>query len=355
MEKILIKGGRLWNGEDFEYADVLTDGKVISRIAANIDEPADYVYDATGKTVTAGLVDIHTHMRGISIDKFGFDAHMCTIPFGVTAAIDVSAEKDNTDVIDTLMINSAVLVVANIVNDCADFTGTQKQLEIYGDRVVGVKVFFDTNAPDVKSEKPLRQICEFAHQRGLRVMVHSSNSPVSFATLVDVLGKGDIITHAFHGGKNNSSLDSYESMKIAKERGIIIDVGFAGHVHTDFAVLGGAIARGVIPDVISTDITRCSAYCRGGRYGMTMCMSIARTLGMSERDIFKSVTVNAASAVGKYPQWGTLRVGEAADIAVIDYSDESFELVDNVGNKVSSPTGYRCSMTMIDGEIIFRD
>ena len=68
----------------------------------------------------------------------------------------------------------------------------------------------------------------------------------------------------------------------------------AGHVHTDFGVLKRAIDADCLPDTISTDITKASAYKRGGRYGMTMCMSIAKHLGMQEEDIFRAVTSTPA-------------------------------------------------------------
>jgi len=58
MAKILIKGGRVWDGEEFFYADILTDGEKIAKIESNVTEDATYVYDASGKTVSAGLVDL---------------------------------------------------------------------------------------------------------------------------------------------------------------------------------------------------------------------------------------------------------------------------------------------------------
>ena len=76
----------------------------------------------------------------------------------------------------------------------------------------------------------------------------------------------------------------------AKKRGVIIDTGFAGYVHTDMAILQRAVAEGVLPHTISTDITKVSAYIRGGRYGMTMCMNMAQAAGMTEADVFRAVT-----------------------------------------------------------------
>ena len=59
MARILIKNGRVWDGEKFFFADVLPDGKVIAKIDKNISDHADFTFDAKDKTVSAGLVDIH--------------------------------------------------------------------------------------------------------------------------------------------------------------------------------------------------------------------------------------------------------------------------------------------------------
>lgn len=310
MAKILIKNGRVWNGDAFSYTDVLTDGDKIAKIETDISDTADLVYDVKGKTVSAGLVDAHVHMRGISTSKFGTQAEMSCFPFGTTAAADASGEYGNRALLDAFMLKNVVFAKVGIKNNRADFTKTEDALSRFGDKAIGVKVYFDTAMSEVSNTTPLREACDFAHAGGLRVMVHSSNSPVSMAELLDTLEKGDILTHAFHGGKNNVSEDGFESMRQAQKRGVVIDVGMAGHVHTDFGVLAKAIQYGIVPDVISTDITKFSAYTRGGRYGMTMCMNIAQTLGMREEDIFRAVTANPAKALGKENEWGYLMVDE---------------------------------------------
>ena len=87
---------------------------------------------------------------------------------------------------------------------------------------------------------------------------------------------------------------------------------------------------------------------------MTMCMSIAKTLGMSEDQVFRSVTSTPAKALGKADYWGYLKVGRTADIAVFDYTDEGYDLTDKVGNRVYSDVGYRCVLTISDGQIIYK-
>lgn len=355
MARILIKNGRVWDGDRFHYADVLTDGNTVAKIAPVISETADFVYDATGKTVSAGLVDAHVHMRGISTDKFGTQAELSCLPFGVTAAADASGENGSRELLDSFLLKGVVFAKARFDNDRADFTKTKERLVLFGDKAVGIKVYFDTTMSPVTSVAPLREVCDFAHQRGLRVMVHCAHSPAPMAEILQTLGAGDILTHAFHGGEHNAAEDGFEAMRQAQARGVIIDVGFAGHVHTDFAILGQAIAQGIVPDVISTDITRLSAFTRGGRYGMTMCMSMARHLGMNEEDIFRAVTAHPAKALGKADVWGHLAVGRTADITVLDFGEEGFYLTDKAGHRISSQAGYRCMLTLSNGQVAYRN
>lgn len=354
MKKILIRSGRLFDGHKFFDADLLIEDKTIAKIEKNITDAADIVFDAAGKIVSAGLVDAHTHLRGISPDSIGMHPEMCTFPFGVTAAVDASARQGGREIADRLMVKTAVLVCAWIKDGRADFSEAEKMLEAYGSRVVGIKVYYDTNVAETEGVAPLQEISEYARKKGLKLMVHSTRSPVSMAEIVDTLGEGEIISHAFHGGKNNASEDGFECLKKAKQRGIVIDIGFAGNVHADYAVLKSAIECGALPDSISTDITKNSVYTRGGRYGLTMSMSMLRSLGMNEEDIFKAVTSTPARALGKADEWGELKVGRSADVAVLEYSDEGFDITDKAGNRLASESGYRCVLTVCDGQIVYR-
>ena len=355
MAKILIKNGRVWDGDSFFFADILTDGALISKIESNITDEADYIYDAANKTVSAGLVDTHVHMRVLPTDLYGIPAEMSCFPFGVTAAADAGRNYGERMVMDSFMLKNLVFVAAPIQKNQVDFDLIEDSLLRFGDKAIGIKVYFDAIASEVTDITPLRQICTFAKARGLRVMVHCSNSPSPMSEILQTLSEGDILTHAFHGGVSNAAEDHFESLKVAQARGVIIDSGFAGHMHTDFGVFEKAIRAGALPDTLSTDITKFSAYTRGGRYGMTMCMNIAKTLGMQEEDIFRAVTSNPAKALGKESEWGYLRVGRIADIAVLDDTDEGFDLTDKAGNHMKSPKGYRCVLTVSDGQVVYRN
>ena len=88
---------------------------------------------------------------------------------------------------------------------------------------------------------------------------------------------------------------------------------------------------------------------------MTMCMNMAKNVGMSEEDIFKAVTSSPAKVLGKEKEWGYLEKGRCADIAVFDYTDEGFDLTDNAENQLKSDMGYRCILTVSDGQVVYRD
>ncbi len=350
MANILIKGGTIFDGYKFFSADIKTSGSIVEKIAPNIDDTdADFIFDASEKIVSAGLVDAHVHMSG---GEYGINPEMCTLPFGVVAAADAGVGE--IALTDNLGVKNVVFVSVKIKNNLADFEKAEKTLLDYGEKAVGMKIYFDRYISELKDITPLIQTLEFAEKHGLKVMVHCSNSPIPMQELLDALRPGDILTHAYHGGINNVSDDEYQCIKKAKERGVIIDAGFAGHIHTDFDIFRRAVECEAAPDIISSDITKYSAYKRGGKYGLPMCMSIAKHLGMEEADIFKAVTSRAARALGKEDEFGVLKEGGTADIAVLEYSDEGFELTDKAGNYISSKNGYRNILTIVNGDIVYR-
>lgn len=354
MAKILIKNGTVWDGERFFWGDVLTENQYIAKIAGEITEEADFVYDATDQIVSAGLVDLHVHMRGASSDNIGIQAEMSSFPFGVTAVNDAGSTKGDEALLASYMVKNTVFVRVKTKDNHADLSNIDVRLYQYGTRAIGLKMSFDTCTANVWDITPVREVCDFAKSRGLKVMIHCTNSPTAMSTIVSTLNRGDILTHVYHGGENPCTDYQFECFYIAKRRGVIMDVGFAGHVHTDFANFKSAVQVGFVPKTISTDITCLSAFKRGGRYGMTMCMSIAEELGMTREEVFLACTSNAAKVLGKEAEWGYLKEGRVADIAVLEYADEGYDLTDKAGNRVQSENGYRCVLTVADGQVVYR-
>lgn len=353
-KSILIRGGRIFDGEKFFSGDVLVENGRIAQLGTVTATDVYFVYDATGMTVCPGLVDIHAHMTGITDDIYATPAESSLFPFGVTAAVEASASGGDRSIPDRLMLDTRVFVTVEVKDDRAYFEKTEALLNAFGDRAIGVKVFFDTANPELRSIAPLAQAVAFAEARGLKVMVHSTGTPVPMVDVVNTLRPGDILSHFYHGGKNQSSENDFEAYHLAKAKGVVIDVGMAGHIHTDFALLKTAIDQGLLPDTLGSDITCFSAFTRGGNYGLTLCMSILKNMGMAEEALFPLVTVNAAKAAGMEGKWGKLNVGDMANIAVLDWGENPYDFRENPANTVSGKEGYRCRLTICQGKVTYR-
>lgn len=63
---LIIKNGQLYDGAGNGplLCDLAVKDGVIARIAENIDDTADRIFNARGKIVTPGFVDVHTHYDG---------------------------------------------------------------------------------------------------------------------------------------------------------------------------------------------------------------------------------------------------------------------------------------------------
>jgi dihydroorotase len=351
---ILIKNGILFDGYDFcGKKDVLISKGKIKNIADSIDETVHFVYDAKDKIVMPGMIDVHTHIFGISDDAIGTSADGGCFPFGVTTVGDGCSEFGFKYALDAIKTKVYAFVPVWVKNGAPDFKTAETLIQKFGDSVIGVKAYFDLKVSNETTIEMLKEICKFAKSKNLIVMVHCSNSVSSMLEIVKILSKGDILTHIYHGGNNTCLDDNYSAFALAREKGIVLDSGFAGHVHVDFDVFEKAMADGCFPNTISTDLTNLSTYYRGGVYGLTLCMGLCREYGMPEIDVLKAVTSNAAKALGK-TELGSIEVGGIADIAVINYEDSPFDFTHLVSNGAKGAKQYKCYLTLSDGQIVWR-
>lgn len=350
METLLIKNGRVFDGQNFITADVLIRDGIVKKLAPGIRKDADRVFDAAGMTVLPGLVDVHLHMKGVSPPSWSVDAAAGCFPFGVTAAADASASRGDRAYLEALEVKNGVFVITG-TKEPFSFDAALERLERYKDRVLGIKVCYDSKFdPGLTDEKKLISICEFAHSRGLPLTVHTAHSPVDMDTLLSVLAPGDIATHVFHSGPNSAADDGFVCLQKAKERGVFLDSCICAGEHTDFEIFRKAIANGIYPDLMGTDLAD-EISGRSGGYGLTVCMSVARVLGMPEDAVFRAVTGNAGKALRK--PWGVLQEGGPADIAVLQWEAAPVELSDRSGHRIKSEKGYRCRLTVKDGSIVY--
>ena len=344
--QLLFRDFRIWDGERFTRGDLLVVDGRIAAMGEALSAEGDTVIEGRGGILSAGLIDIHSHIKHLSDDRYGMPAEAATFPFGATAAVDATGCGMDYRYIERLSPDVEVWVEIPIQDNVPRLEYAQHRAAGYGGYTVGYKVYF-AEGMGAKDARPMGEIFATADRP---VMVHVTGSPVAMAEYLPLFRKGDVLTHSFHGGRFSALEDNFEAIRQAQARGVVIDLGMAGHVHTDLGILRAAAERGIFPDTISTDATIGSLNRRGGRYGLTLCMSVMRHMGMPEERVLAAVTGRAAAVVSR--PWGRLAVGEAADLAVLDW-DESGESGFAYGECVGRD-GYACRMTVKNGVVVHR-
>ncbi len=74
QETLLFKNATVWTNEDqgiLENADVLIKNGKIAKVGTNLSDNGARVIDATGKHLTAGIIDEHSHIAAASINEGG--------------------------------------------------------------------------------------------------------------------------------------------------------------------------------------------------------------------------------------------------------------------------------------------
>ena len=116
-------------------------------------------------------------------------------------------------------------------------------------------------------------------------------------------------------------------MRAARARGVYIDVGH-GKESFSWPVYQRAVAKGFVPDSISTDIY--NANMNGPVYSLAVVMSKLMALGMSLEDAVTKVTTVPA-AIYRLPLLGALTPGYFGDLTIFTLEDGDWQLPDSYG------------------------
>ena len=350
---LLIKGGRVIDASQklSGVLDVAIAGGKIAAVAANIPAArAKDVFDARGKLVTPGFINVHAHLY-IYGNTVTVDPEPVGFPAGVTTAIDAGSAGANTFlgfrkfVIDSsplriyAMLNIAI--IGNYGNELylnMSLINARSAIRIINeqrDRILAIKVringIHDELANDIEVLKRAR---EAADATGLPIMMHWSNEP----DLLAMLKRGDILTHPFptatprmpnlFGGQPGKVLPQILELK---DRGILTDAQ-AGTSHHSWDVSEKAFSQGWTPDLISTDIGSKTPQTPNGQL-LPWVMTQFLYLGLTIEQVIERVTLTPTKVFKFGEKIGTLEPGATADVTVTDLQQGNFELVDQQGVK----------------------
>jgi dihydroorotase len=365
MTRTILRGGRVLdpaNGVDGPFDVVVEDGRI-----AALSPPGfatGEVEDVTGALVAPGLVDLHGHWFEGS--PYGIDP-VVNLAGGVTTAVDAGTAGFSTfGVFRRLAIDGAPVrvlaflhvaaagLVSTLVGELEDLRYARPRetaaiADANRDVVVGIKVRIGSGATGGHGAAALSAALDAAERAGLPLMAHIAEG----ADVVDVLHRlrpGDIVTHALTAsgdGILSPGGGLLPEVHDARRRGVLLDVGH-GCGSFSWATARGALADGVAPDTISTDLHRYSV--ERPVVDLPLTMSKFLHLGMPLADVVRAVTARPAGAIRR-DDLGTLTPGAPADITVLRLDDRPTELSDSQGVRETVDRVLRPVLTIVGGRI----
>ncbi|CAO97973.1 amidohydrolase/deacetylase family metallohydrolase [Erwinia tasmaniensis] len=330
MFDLIIRQARLSNGA---LTDIAIDKGKIAAVGM-LSGSAVREWDLAGRYwLSAGWIDSHVHCYAKS-PIYHDEADRIGVESGVTTVVDAgSAGADEIDDFFQLTRGASTRVYAllNIArggivtqNELADMANLDEQavkaaLQRHPGFIVGLKARISSSVVEQNGIQPLRRAKTMQQDNGqLPLMVHIGNDPPDLDEIADLLTAGDTITHCYHGKANRILAPSgilRASITRALQRGVRLDVGH-GSASFSFAVARAAIAQGILPHTISSDI-----YCRnrlnGPVYSLAQVMSKFLHLGMTLSQVIDCVTTQAADGL-RLAEVGRLEPGYAADLTIFD-------------------------------------
>ncbi|HXR59002.1 MAG TPA: amidohydrolase/deacetylase family metallohydrolase [Burkholderiales bacterium] len=335
---------------------------------------ANRVLNAAGRVVVPGLIDLHAHVFttgiGIPADELAPYQGTTTMVSAGDAGASTFATYRRAMTSQSRTRLYAFVHIANIglsafpVGELfnIDFAQTEvaaRTVAENADLAIGIKVRMSQNVIGKHGIEPLKRAvraCEIAGD-GARVMCHIGGVETVelMSEILDTLRAGDILTHCFSGAPNDAGqfTNIVQGGKLlpaahaAKRRGVFFDLGHGGGSF-DFTVAEAALAEGVKPDTLSSDIHVFSGNSPGLPY-LTNVMGKFMALGFSLEDVVTMATATPGKIINRLPKHGTLQVGAPADVTVLEVVNAPVEWVDTRNNKRPGKVSLKPAHTVVAG------
>ena len=363
---LIIKGGRVIDPSLRLDAirDVAMSAGRIAAVEPSIAGDAADTIDARGKLVVPGLIDIHTHTAR-SAEGPGL-----VLQDGVTGWIDAGTQGAD-HIADTIAVarsspeQGRVLINigrAGILPEGdtmdlkrADVAAAREAISKNRDFIAGVKARLSRDVAGQNDYEVLRRAQEVASGFGLPVMIHMGQTISPFPKLVDLLKRGDIVTHMFAPPPNSIIDDSghiLPAVLAARRRGVWFDVGNGQMGHMRWDNVAAIMKTGFWPDSFSTD-WNANAH-QTGVIDLPNCMSKFFGYGMTVDQAIARATLNPSRIFPLFNDRGTLNVGAPADVAILELRKGNFEFLDNYKGTIKGTQRLFPAGTVLGGKRIPR-
>lgn len=347
---LVLRGGRVVDpgqGIDAVLDVGVADGR-IAALAPRLDAPQ--IHDVSGRIVTPGLIDLHTHVywggTSLGVDPLILARRGCTTLVDTGSAGAGNFDGFRRHVIDTCPVRIIAYLNISFAGIYAfsktimvGESGDQRLLapidtlavaEANRDVLAGLKVRVGHHVSGTAGLVPLEIARQTAERLDMRMMVHIDHPPPTLGQVLALMRPGDVLTHCFRPFPNSPVTRDggvLPAVSAARERGIIFDIGH-GMGSFSFDVARTMLANGFAPDTISSDV---HALCiEGPAFDLTTTMSKFLCLGMPLDEVIRRTTVNAAQAIER-PELGTLAPGTIADISILSLEAGAFDYSDSTG------------------------
>ena len=369
MTRTILSGGRVIDPAtaiDATLDVVIEDGRLLA-LATPGSVPSthgDRIEDVSGLMVVPGLIDLHGHWDEAS--PYGIDP-AANLRGGVTTAVDAGTAGFSNfgsfrrRAIDTAPVRvlaflhiAAAGLVTTLVGELEDlrYARPKETAAIVREHpgvIVGVKVRLGTGACGDNVAAALDAALEGAALADVPLMAHIAEGADVRAALTR-LRPGDVVTHALTASGPGILGDDGRILPeahAAASRGIRFDVGH-GCGSFSWATAHQALAEGLVPDAISTDLHRYSIERPVVDLPTTMSRFLA--LGMPLPEVVAACTSRPAAILGR-PELGALHVGGTADVTVLRVDSEPTELPDSQGVRQTVDTVLRPVWTIVAGTL----
>jgi dihydroorotase len=378
MYDLVLKGGTVLDpssGLDGPHDIAVMDG-AIARVAPEISgAEAKRVIEATGKTVTPGLIDLHAHVfEGFT--RTGVHPDLAGVQAGVTTIVDAGSAgaatfggftrhiipNCQTEIIPFLHIcQTGLATMPDIIAESSiNLEDTLRVAEAHKGLICGIKARMVSPALEILGMEMPRLAKRAARESGLKLMIHIGDTekrydPAVIHSLLPLLEEGDILTHYFTanpGGVLDPNGKLVPEAREAADRGVWFDTAH-GRMNFSFDVGRRIIDQGLLPHCISTDLTV------PGRlqtvHSMTEMMTRFLGLGFTLAQVVTMCTENPARAIGAGHRLGSLTVGRQADVSVLEIRHGDWVVHDVLGAPLRVDRAIVPFLTVKRGQVFMPD